>query len=72
MAYREKRLEEVRELMQQHINSLAEDLHAATEKATEAKREQITRYIYANFLGYLPNAGDVEVIISLAPRYYCL
>ena len=55
MAYREKRLEEDRELMQQHINSLAEDLHAATEKATEAKREQITRYIYANLLGYLPN-----------------
>ena len=47
LAYREKRLEEDRELLQQHISTLTEDLHAATEKATTAKREQITRYVYS-------------------------
>ena len=44
LAYREKRLQDDRELMQQHINSLTEDLHSTTEKANSSKRELITRF----------------------------
>lgn len=43
LAYREKRLEDDRELMQQHINTLTEDLHATTEKANNNKREMINK-----------------------------
>ena len=43
LAYREKRLEDDRELMQQHINTLTEDLQASTEKANNYKREMINK-----------------------------
>ena len=53
LAYREKRLEDDRELMQQHINSLTEDLHTTTEKANASKRELITRFVITYPLNYI-------------------